>query len=243
MKKAPAWNQYQIKLLMAFLMVLDHLDHVPGLIPENLAMVFHVLSRSVAVWFAYCVVEGVRYTHDLRRYLLRLYLAAGGMLLGNLALRVLLQSEDITVSNNIFLTLALGATMLAALQYISRKPLKILAAVGILAVGSIVAEGGLTVLPFMLIAHLTYGKPRLRDVWCLALSAVLLLVSFAPYDTLAETLSMLAFNSDFLFILVLPILHLYNGQRGTTGKFGKYFFYVFYPAHLWLLALAAYWVS
>jgi len=60
---------------------------------------------------------------------------------------------------------------------------------------------------------------------------------------LAETLSMLAFNSDFLFILVLPILHLYNGQRGTTGKFGKYFFYVFYPAHLWLLALAAYWVS
>lgn len=37
MKKMLAWNQYQIKLLMAFLMVLDHLDHVPGLIPENLA--------------------------------------------------------------------------------------------------------------------------------------------------------------------------------------------------------------
>ena len=53
MKKMLAWNQYQIKLLMAFLMVLDHLDHVPGLIPENLAMVFHVLSRGVAVWFAY----------------------------------------------------------------------------------------------------------------------------------------------------------------------------------------------
>ena len=165
MKKMLAWNQYQIKLLMAFLMVLDHLDHVPGLIPENLAMVFHVLSRGVAVWFAYCVAEGVRYTHDLRRYLLRLYLAAGGMLLGNLALRVLLQSKGITVLNNIFLTLALGATMLAALQYFSWKPLKILAAAGILAVGSIVAEGGLTVLPFMLIAHLTYGKSRLRDVW------------------------------------------------------------------------------
>ena len=243
MKKMLAWNQYQIKLLMAFLMVLDHLDHVPGLIPENLAMVFHVLSRGVAVWFAYCVAEGVRYTHDMRRYLLRLYLAAGGMLLGNLALRVLLQSKGITVLNNIFLTLALGATMLAALQYFSWKPLKILAAAGILAVGSIVAEGGLTVLPFMLIAHLTYGKSRLRDVWCLVLSAALLLVSFAPYDTVAETLSMLAFNSDFLFILVLPVLHLYNGKRGNTGKFGKYFFYVFYPAHLWLLALIAYWVS
>lgn len=75
------------------------------------------------------------------------------------------------------------------------------------------------------------------------LSAALLLVSFAPYDTVAETLSMLAFNSDFLFILVLPVLHLYNGKRGNTGKFGKYFFYVFYPAHLWLLALIAYWVS
>ena len=243
MKKASAWNQYHIKLIMAFLMVLDHLDHVPGLLSENLAMAFHVLSRCVAVWFAYCVVEGVRYTRDLRGYLLRLYLAAGGMLLGNLTLRMLLRSKDIPVSNNIFLTLALGATMVTALRHIPRKSLKILAAAVILAAGSITAEGGITVLPFMLIADLNYDNPRLRDVWCLVLSAVLLIISYVPYGTLEETLSMLAFNSDFLFILVIPILHLYNGQRGTAGKFGKYFFYIFYPAHLWLLALIAYWAS
>ena len=41
------FNQYQIKILMALLMVTDHLNHVPGLIPDYLAMIFHVLTRCV----------------------------------------------------------------------------------------------------------------------------------------------------------------------------------------------------
>ena len=50
------FNQFQIKIFMALLMVTDHLNHVPGLISDNLASVFHVLTRCVAVWFAYSAV-------------------------------------------------------------------------------------------------------------------------------------------------------------------------------------------
>ena len=99
------------------------------------------------------------------------------------------------------------------------------------------------VLPFMLITYFTYNKPKIRNICYLILAAVLFALSYVPYNTLAETLSMLSYNSDFMFILVIPFLYLYNKEPGKHTKFGKYFFYVFYPAYLWLLAVIAYIVS
>ena len=37
-------------------------------------------------------------------------------------------------------------------------------------------------------------------------------------------------------LLALPLLKLYNGQRGG-GRYGKWLFYVFYPAHLLVLGI------
>ncbi len=38
--------------------------------------------------------------------------------------------------------------------------------------------------------------------------------------------TMLLYNSDWLFIGVLPLL-AYNGQRGNSLAFNRYFFYIF----------------
>lgn len=32
----PKYNAFQLKLFMAILMVFDHIDHIPGLLPSNL---------------------------------------------------------------------------------------------------------------------------------------------------------------------------------------------------------------
>ena len=119
------------------------------------------------------------------------------------------------------------------------------AVVGALA-GSVVAamflpiEGGLPVLPFMVITYALYTRVVWRDLAYLALAAAMFALAWQPYDTWQATVSMLAQNSDFMLVLVIPVLHLYNGEHGPHTRFSKYFFYVFYPAHLWLLALVAY---
>ena len=52
-------------------MVLDHIDHIPGLLPAELSGLFHVLTRCVGTFFAYLAVEGFVHTHSRPRYALR----------------------------------------------------------------------------------------------------------------------------------------------------------------------------
>lgn len=42
--------------------------------------------------------------------------------------------------------------------------------------------------------------------------------------------------SLFFMWLALPLILLYNGQRGRGMK---YLFYIYYPAHVYILAIAA----
>lgn len=236
-------NQFQIKMFMALLMVLDHLDHMPNFIPNKLALIFHVITRIVGVWFAYSAVEGVMHTHNLKKYVIRLFSWAGVMLAGNSILNFLYRSRGISIQNNIFMTIAVGTLMIYALKKISNKYLSILFVTVILVTGIVFTEGGMTLLPFMLITYLTYGKAKARNISYIGLFILLFFMSFNNYGDVSTTISMLAFNSDFMFIFVLPFIYIYNGERGTNSKFGKYFFYIFYPAHLWIIMTIAYFIA
>lgn len=173
----PKYNAFQLKLFMVILMVFDHIDHIPGLLPIELAGVFHVLTHCVGVFFAFLAVDGFRYTHDRKRYVLRLFVWAAIMAAGNTVYNLIAADPALSIHNNIFFPLALGA--------------------------------------------------------------LLFVMSFVPYPTLSETLTMLAINSEFMFPLVIPFLAMYDGTRGPKTAFSKYFFYVFYPLHLWIIGLIA----
>lgn len=236
-------NQFQIKILMAFLMVFDHIHYIPGLLPEPVVGIFHVITRIVGVWFAYCAVEGVMHTHNIKKYSIRLFTWAGIMLIGNQILNNMYRAKNIYIENNIFMTIAVGVLMIVALTKISNRLISYIATTFILLAGALLTEGGLTILPFMLITYLTYDKEKIRNISYIVLSILLFLTSFNDYGDISSTLDMLAFNSDFMFIFVLPFIYLYNGERGGDSKFSKYFFYVFYPAHLWIIMTIAYLVS
>ena len=152
------------------------------------------------------------------------------------------------VNNNIFLTLAIGVTMLWLV--FPRKELdqkeklwRRIGTAGLLIFGCLFTEGGITMLPFLLISYSCRNRKGLRNLLYAILWAFLLVTSIQIYDTWHQTLEMMLYNSDWLFITVFPFMALYNGQRGQETSWSKYFFYIFYPAHLWIITLIAYLVK
>ena len=95
------------------------------------------------------------------------------------------------IHNNIFFPLALGVLMLCVLAGSDPLPLRICGVVFLVLFASIFAEGGIVVLPFMLITYLCRDRILLRNLLYLALGALLFVMSFVPYPTLSETLTML----------------------------------------------------
>lgn len=242
-------NGYQLKLSMALIMVLDHIDHIPNFISSDLALIFHVITRCVGVWFAYMAVEGFTHTRSKPKYNLRLAIFAGIMFVGNKLLEYLFKSQEIMVNNNIFLTLAIAVAVLNIINLCNKidknifKVAVIILAIIVSFVGIAFAEGGIVIIPFTIITYIFRKKVKLRNIIYILFAILLLIMSYNQYPTFKQTFEMLLFNGDFLFISVIPFIYMYNGERGKSTKFSKYFFYVFYPAHLWIIATIAYFVK
>ena len=250
--KTRGLNAFQLKLFMAFFMVFDHIGKIPGLLPTGWDGIFHLLTRCVAAWFAFSAVEGFLHTRNRLAYNARLFIWAAIMQLGNSILTLLFQGKGIYLGNNIFLTLACGLLVLNLVFGFSnnsgapkdeKRYLRLGGAVLVGLAGVLLTEGGMTIIPFMLLSYIFRNQPVLRTLSYIVLAFLLFCLSIEIYPTMGATISMMLYNSDWAFITVLPFLHLYNGERGYNGKWGKYFFYIFYPAHLWIIALIAYLVQ
>lgn len=232
-------NGFEIKVIALIVMTMDHLFFA---FPKVFPLWFHPLSRFVAPVFAFLMVEGLFYTRNKFKYNLRLFGFAIFMELGNFILNTAFASKGVIVHNNIFLTLAIGLLMLNLFEISKRNKgiTKIFLVIGgtlLILIGAMVAEGGIVLIPFILITYLFRQKNKIKIILYALMSVFLFATAYVPYGTITETIDMLMYNCDFLFITVVPFMCLYNGERGLNNKVSKYLFYIFYPAHLWILAM------
>lgn len=232
-------NAFQLKVVAVIVMLMDHLYLM---FPKNFPVWFHPLSRFVAPLFAFLVVEGLFHTKSKFKYNCRLFGFAIFMTFGNYIINNIFASKGITVGNNIFFTLAIGLTVLNLFHYSKskvgfKKIALSLFAIWLCGLGIVGTEGGKILIPFMLISYFFRENTKKKIVVYSMLSLMLLFINYGQYDAITESLNMLIFNLDFLFISVVPFILLYNGERGPNTKFSKYLFYVFYPLHLWILAI------
>jgi hypothetical protein len=164
------WNVNQLKYFAAFFMALDSMYlAMPLIIPSW----FHLITRFVSPLFSFFVVEGFFHTRSRKKYLLRLWVAAVLMQAGDYLSSLLLGKDSI--SDNIFLTLAIGFSLMCVMECAKKaergRKVLLYAAAVLLCMGSAVfsvypvtigsyafgLEGSIQNLSVIVIFYLFYG--------------------------------------------------------------------------------------
>lgn len=241
MKKGLTANT--IKLIAIAAMTIDHVAWwlFPGYPREALPLLMHIIGRITCPVMCYFVAEGYHYTRNVNKYTARLFLFA---LVSHFA--YVFASADFTGWQS-FIPFARGSVLN---QTSVMWPLAWGLVMLRVADSKRIRSGALRVALILLICLITFpsdwsciaslcilsfgtnrGKPRAQMAWMVFYVAIYALVYALALDPVYGALQMAV-------VLSIPLLLLYNGQRGGSRRSGavmKWLFYVYYPAHLLLI--------
>ncbi len=236
-----------LKITALVTMTLDHIGHmfaIPLLyVTTPVPMLYYVLrtvGRVAFPLYAFMLSEGCRHTQNVKKYLLRMAVfAAVSEIPFNLVCGKTLSYPE---GQNVFFTLFLGLCACYIVRLLEENGKSILWSIPVTALlcasafvlSTDYAWYGVL---FVWLCSVTHKlQPALR---CAILAVGLLLIA-QPWEVFSHPgVQVYASNCARQFfgsIVALPLILLYNGQKGNL-RMHKYFFYAYYPAHLLLLWL------
>ena len=232
MQRVRVLNGFHLKLIAICTMFIDHMGHTlfPGV------MWLRCIGRVAFPIFCFLIAEGCVYTHDRKKYALRLLVFA---LLSEIPYN-LMNSGMIwdPYDQNVLWTLLTGALVCWLIDWALKKCTPL----------SFVLTGAAMVAAYWLLEafRTDYGG------WGMLLVAAFYGVHRAPSGAVVKMIAQafgLAFFSlgvmggylsiELWSLVSLAPIWLYNGQRGFSHKAVQYGFYAFYPVHILILSLIA----
>lgn len=197
-------NTFQLKLLAVILMIIDHIGFF--LLPQY--RILRIIGRLSFPLFAFLIVKGFRYTKDVNKYFLRLFIFAN---------IIQIPSFFMTIPVNIFYTLSFG--LLAIIIYESAYSMgnKI---IGLLCVVFLTS--------FVQPDYSVYGVVLIFIIHLLMNHQTILFLAMGLLSILYYGL----FDIQLYSVLAVPLMMMYNEKQGPRMK---YLFYLFYPTHIVLL--------
>ena len=192
----------------------------------------HAIGRITAPIMWYFIAEGYLHTHDFKKYALRLLLFAFVshfaycFAFGNPFLPF--STGEIFNQTSVIWSLFWGLITIRLFDSDLKTWLKFLLLVPILAV-SFPSDWSCIAVMAILYHWGKRGSFAKRMFWMMVWTAAYALVFFLFIDKIYGVLQLCT-------ALSIPLLYLYNGQRGTW-KGMKWFFYIYYPAHLVLVGI------
>ena len=246
-------DAYKLKWIAIIGMFLNHAAMAfPEVLPMWLQFVLYAAGGFTFPIMAFFVVEGYKYTSNLRKYLLRIFV------FGLIAqIPYLLTFRLFGTGLNIMFTIFLGLLLLILYDKIKIRVLYWLIFVVAIIVTALFGFDWFLIGPVIMVMYHAISKESLRRTlpaivagvfYVIMVGLVLLMMQGAAAmgeQYLADMEAMFGFTWELMlptiafpvgcFIVAYMIRH-FSGER---GKRMKYFFYVFYPAHFVVLAAIA----
>ncbi len=227
-----------LKVIAIIAMTIDHLAWVgietyeQAETPQQIFL--HVIGRLTAPMMIFFVTEGYYYTHDYRRYLRRLIMLA---VVSHFAFCYFNMSGFNPFCNLLFNATSIAWPLMWGLILLKvwdmeRLPRWQKVAVTILAC-LLTCTSDWSCVPVL--AILMMGRNRgnfsKQMLWLMLFISLYAVAFFIFHSHVYGILHMACW-------LAVPLLAMYNGQRGSCRWLGK-FFYFYYPAHMALIGLLA----
>lgn len=204
-------------------MTINHYGHI--ITPQSTSFLWKFIYLGIGKLtfpiMAYLLIEGYRHTKNIKRYILRLFQWA---VISILPFHIAFQNDSqIYILNNILFTLGFGLLMVYILDKISsiwHTPV-------ILMFTLITMNSDWNYIGILLI-YLFYKNKINYGIIVTSITA-----------TIIETIGYfdLIYLNYLTMLLVIPLLQIYNHQKGFFQKLIQYGFYAYYPLHLLILVL------
>ena len=229
-------NRTQIKYIAIAAMLLDHLaafllspEKYPGLIV--LYIIMRTIGRVAAPVMFYFLVEGFMHTSSKRNYCLRLLSFA---ILSQIPYSLLRYGNVASGDLNVMFTLLFSFLMLMVVEKTTNQIIKGMV-VFLFMLISVFSDWGLIgpLMAWLFYVNRSDRKKQVRDYLLIIGIQLLSTVLFIICNTQIWYEGVCQIGT----FLVIPLLHIYNGERGRRIAVNKWLFYVFYPLHLILIWL------
>ena len=240
-------TSFVLKMIAMITMIIDHSGDIFNPILGANTFYFNAIGRIAFPLFAFMIVEGYKHTSNLKKYILRLFIAA---LISEIPFWILvvhyMQAKSFAM--NVLFTFIFGLFALYIWDFKFKKDLDDKNKHSI-SIGDIF----IWILKIVLIAILViiatlagfdYGKTGILLILAIYLlfekhkiifSLALIILSIINYwDSILQST---IFGTIFVVtssLIPLLFMLLYNGQKGKNTKYGLY---VIYPLHLIILEL------
>ncbi len=232
----------QIKVIAIIAMTLDHIAFT--FVPDETALhyILHLIGKITAPIMCYFLAEGFRYTHDRRKYFVRLLLFAAisqtiyyVYIFGTAPSNVL---RSLSNMNMLFtLSLAFICLLILTNSKLSMTIKVVLTAITI-SLAQFCDWG--YIVPIWTIIFFFFNKDKKKQLLLFALASIIVL----PYTFLHNYESFLAFSYNYGAVLALIPIQFYSGKRERSStplkkKINRWFFYIYYPLHMMIIFIIA----
>ena len=236
-------NANKLKLIAIAAMTMDHLTWLlfPGYTRAALPLLMHLLGRITCPIMCFFIAEGYYHTRSVKKYALRLLMLA---IISHFA--YLLASNDYadwrsfipfyygSVLNQTGVIWSLLGGLLMLCINDSKRLNAVTKALCVLLICALTFSADWSCIAALCILSIgsNRGRPKRQIAWCMFYVTLYALVYALALDTVYGALQLGA-------VLAIPLLALYNGQRGnpTLSSAMKWLFYIYYPLHLAIIGL------
>lgn len=227
-------NGTHIKTIAIIAMLIDHIAWSFVHTYTLQGQLMHVIGRLTAPIMCYFIAQGYVHTRSLKKYLIRMLAFT---LISQIPYSLESSGRINFTSWNVIYTLTLGLIAIYAYDKIKNKIVKWFAIIGI-GILAIPGDWMFFGIAFCLIfyIHRENFKMQCIGIICVGLSEIILMTIAAAVTGNDIVTTILHGLFQLSIIFSLPVLYLYNGEKGG-GKLSRWAFYIFYPLHLMILAL------